>query len=89
MVLHPDDLDDPQLFRVDLSELGMGTLPVVFTGTGNEGQTPRLWFDLMAFDKRPDVRNPRRLAAASVLTAGAALLAAQLARRGTRHDELS
>jgi hypothetical protein len=89
MVLHPDDLDDPQLFRVDLSELGMGTLPVVFTGTGNDGQAPRLWLDLMAFDKRPDVRNPRRLAAASVLTAGAVLLAAQLARRGTRHDELS
>jgi hypothetical protein len=89
MVLHPDDPDDPQLFRVDLPELGMGTLPVVFTGTGNDGQAPRLWLDLMAFDKRPDVRNPRRLAAASVLTAGAALLAAQLARRGTRHDELS
>jgi Beta-lactamase class C and other penicillin binding proteins len=88
MPLHPDDPDDPQRFRVDLSELGMGTLPVVFTGTEDDGRARRLWLDLMAFDKRPDVRNPRRLATASVLTAGAAFLAAQLGRRGTRPDEL-
>lgn len=89
MVLHPDDPDDPQVFRVDLSELGMGALPVVFTGTGNGDHPPRLWFDLMAFDKRPDVRNPRRLATASILTASAALLAAHVTRRGTRHGDLS
>jgi CubicO group peptidase (beta-lactamase class C family) len=73
MRLHPDDPHDPYVFRVDLSALGMGTLPVVFA-TGAAGGVARFWLDLMAFEKRPDVRNPRRLAAgalaASALTAG-------------------
>ena len=87
MPLHPDDADDPHVFRVDLSELGMGTLPVVFTGTGDSGQARRLWLDLMAFDKRPDVRNPRRVAAAGVFTAGAACFAVHVVRRRTLPDE--
>jgi hypothetical protein len=45
---------------------------VVFTTTGDRRRVHRLWLDLMAFDKRPDVRNPRRLAA-EALTAGASL----------------
>jgi hypothetical protein len=73
MRLHPDDPHDPYVFRVNLSALGMGTLPVVFA-TGAADGVARFWLDLMAFEKRPDVRNPRRLAAgalaASALTAG-------------------
>jgi CubicO group peptidase (beta-lactamase class C family) len=72
MRLHPDDPNDPHVFRVDFSALGMGTLPVVFTTEA--GRVRRLWLDLMGFDKRPDGRNPRRLATAgltaSVLAAG-------------------
>lgn len=80
MPLYPDDPKDPYAFRVDFSALGMGTLPVIFTTTADGQRVHRLWLDVMAFEKRPDVRNPRRLAAgaisASALTAGVAGLAA-------------
>ncbi|WP_142031090.1 serine hydrolase domain-containing protein [Arthrobacter sp. SLBN-112] len=79
MRLHPDDPDDPYVFRVDMSDVGLGTLPVVFTGTPDTGRR-QLLMDVMAFEKRPDVRNPRRLAAGG-LAAGAATLAV---RRGLR-----
>jgi CubicO group peptidase (beta-lactamase class C family) len=75
MRLHPDDPRDPHVFRVDLSALGMGTLPVVFATEG-AGQVRCFWLDLMAFEKRPEARNPRRLAAgalaAAALTTGLA-----------------
>jgi CubicO group peptidase (beta-lactamase class C family) len=80
-----DNVKDPYAFRVDFSELGMGTLPVLFATTGGGRQVHRLWLDLIAFDKRPDLRNPRRVAAvaltAGVLAAGITRLAA---RAGTR-----
>ncbi|HEX5524726.1 MAG TPA: serine hydrolase domain-containing protein [Pedococcus sp.] len=85
MPLHPDDPKDPYAFRVDFSALGMGTLPVIFSTTGAGSRVHRLWLDLMAFEKRPDVRNPRRLAAgaltASAVTAGIAGLAAKTGSR--------
>lgn len=31
-LLYPDDPKDPYVFRVDISEAGLGTLPVVFAG---------------------------------------------------------
>lgn len=79
MRLYPDNPDDPYIFRVDMSELGQGTFPVVFTrpaGTGN-GQ---LLMDTIAFHKRPDAQNPRMLATGA-LAAGAAVLTL---RRGLR-----
>ena len=88
MPLYPDDAKVPYAFRVDFSGLGMGTLPAVCTATGGGRRVHRLWLDLMAFDKRPDVRNPRRLAAgvvtAGVLTAGIARLAARSESRSAR-----
>ena len=84
MPLHPDDPKDPYAFRVDLSSLGMGTLPVVFTTLGAEPRVGGLWLDLMRFDKRPDARNPRRLAAGA-LTAGVLSACVRLgSRRGPR-----
>jgi CubicO group peptidase (beta-lactamase class C family) len=88
MPLHPDDSKDPYAFRVDLSSEGMGTLPVVFTlpqDSRPHGHAGSFWLDLMRFDKRPDVRNPRRLAAGA-LTAAAlgASTAALVARTGAR-----
>jgi len=74
--LHPDDPNDPYVFRVDYSALGLGTVPVVFSTTGGGRRVHRLWLDLMAFDKRPDAGNPRRIAAGA-LTAG--VLAASVA----------
>lgn len=88
MPLHPDDPKDPYAFRVDFSALGMGTLPVVFTTTGGGRRVHRLCLDLMAFEKRPDVRNPRRWAAgaltAGILSAGIARLAAKTESRSAR-----
>ena len=90
VTLHPDDPNDPYAFRVDYSALGLGTLPVVFTTTGDGRRVHRLWLDLMAFDKRPDVRNPRRLAGealtAGVLTAGIARLARKTQARSARNS---
>ena len=88
--LHPDDPNDPYVFRVDYSAVGLGTLPVVFTTTGDGRPGQRLWLDLMAFDKRPDVRNPRRLAAealaAGVFTAGIARLATKAQAGSARNS---
>jgi CubicO group peptidase (beta-lactamase class C family) len=85
MALHPDDPKDPYAFRVDFSSLGMGTLPLVFTTGGPESRVDSLWLDLMRFDRRPDVRNPRRLAVGA-LTAGvlSACTAGLAARRDVR-----
>jgi hypothetical protein len=84
MALHPDDPKDPYAFRVDFSSLGMGTLPLVFTTGGPESRVGSLWLDLMRFDRRPDVRNPRRLAVGA-LTAG--VLSACTAGLAARRDD--
>jgi hypothetical protein len=56
--LFPDDPDDPRVFRSYLPEFGMN-LRVVFDGGPGTGPATRLLLDLMAFDRRPDLRNPR------------------------------
>jgi CubicO group peptidase (beta-lactamase class C family) len=77
MVLHPDDPDDPLVFRVEVPGYGRSDR-VVFTG----GTTPRLFLDVMSFEKRPDVRNPRRwLGGAVAATAAAATIAWATTRR--------
>jgi hypothetical protein len=61
------------VFRVDFSELGRGTLRVVFSGgSGSEATAQRMFLDVMSFRKRPDIRNPRPWAA-TALAGGAAL----------------
>jgi CubicO group peptidase (beta-lactamase class C family) len=68
MWLHPDDPDDPRVFRVDLAGLGLGTLPLVFApGDELHGQEPRLFLNGMSLAKRPDARNPRRWATGALL----------------------
>ena len=62
-----------------MSDVGLGTLPVVFAGTPDTGRR-QLLMDVMAFEKRPDARNPRRLAAGA-LAAGAAMLAVRRSLR--------
>ncbi|WP_288047862.1 serine hydrolase domain-containing protein [Nocardia sp.] len=39
LILHPDDPDDPWVFRVDLAEFGLGTLRIVFTRSPLSGAT--------------------------------------------------
>jgi CubicO group peptidase (beta-lactamase class C family) len=52
MRLHPDDENDPYVFRVDFSALGKGTIPVVFSGFDDSSTVPMLLMDGMAFRKR-------------------------------------
>ena len=50
--LHPDDPEDPYVFRVDMAEMGMATVPVVFSrdSLGRHGGV-RLCFGEMVFEK--------------------------------------
>ena len=78
MRLHPDDPDDPWLFRVELADYGF-ELPVAFSqGAGSASET-RLVLDLFSLRKRPDVRNPRKWVNATA-AAGAGALALGYAR---------
>jgi CubicO group peptidase (beta-lactamase class C family) len=58
--LHPDDQADPYVFRIDLSEFGIGTASVIFSRDAATG-TMRIHLDLLpvSVEKRPDARNPR------------------------------
>ena len=53
MVLHPDDPDDPRVYRVGFPTFDK-TCRVVFT----DDTPPRLLLDVMSFQKRPGWRNP-------------------------------
>ena len=78
--LYPDDPDDPRVFRIYFPEFGMN-LRVVFDGGPEDGTATRLLLDVMSFDRRPDLRNPRPW-----LTGGLAAATAALAVRGVlRH----
>jgi len=92
-VLHPDDPKDPYVFRIDLSELGIGSGRVVFShaATGNT----RLSLDLFPISlQRRATRGRRWLAAGGVVTAAIAAGAIQrrrarsaLGSRSGRHRE--
>jgi CubicO group peptidase (beta-lactamase class C family) len=73
--LYPDDPDDPQVFRVDLSEGGKPPTRVVFSRDPEaEGAAMRLLMLGMSLQQRPAVRNPRPWVNGA-LAAGAAALA--------------
>ena len=77
--LHPDDPDDPRVFRVEFPGYGMD-LRVVFSGG-------RLLLDVtMLLRKRPDVRNPRRWVA-GLPAAGAVALAVRRSRHAGRRAD--
>ncbi|HEU4422274.1 MAG TPA: serine hydrolase domain-containing protein [Pilimelia sp.] len=79
--LHPDDETDPYVFRIDLSEFGIGTSRVVFSrepGAGTTALHPD--FVPLSFDKQPATKNPRSMAICA-LGALAVATAATAARR--------
>jgi CubicO group peptidase (beta-lactamase class C family) len=77
--LHPDDPYDPDVFRVDLSAIGKGTVRVVFDA--EPGSTAsRLCFAGMSFPRRPGWGNP-----APWLRAGLVAGTAAYAMRRARH----
>jgi hypothetical protein len=67
MVLHPDDPDDPRVYRIVFPQWD-STGRVVLT----HDTPPRLLIDVMSFEKRPDWQNPRQWATA-IAAAGAAV----------------
>jgi CubicO group peptidase (beta-lactamase class C family) len=77
--LYPDDPNDPSVFRIYFPEFGMD-LRVVFGGGPKDAAATRLLLDVMSFDRRPDLRNPRPW-----LTGGLAVGAAALAIRSVMH----
>jgi len=58
--LHPDDDKDPYVFRIDLSEFGIGTGRVILSREPGAGTTA-VHLDLvpMSLQKRPATSNPR------------------------------
>jgi CubicO group peptidase (beta-lactamase class C family) len=80
-VLHPDDEADPYVFRIDLSELGIGSGRIVFTPDRERGRT-RLSFDLFPVSlRRRPATGRRRWLAGGALGLAAAGTAAVIARR--------
>lgn len=79
MLLHPDGPKDPYFFRVDMSEAGLGTLPVVFAGARSATKL-QLLLDVTSVDKRSEAQSPRRLATGAFTAATPPLVL----RRGLR-----
>jgi hypothetical protein len=82
--LHPEDDEDPGLFRIDLSALGMGTSRVVFSRVPDMG-TAALHVELpgmpVSFQKQPPTRDPRLWAKSALGALGVATAAAAVRRR--------
>lgn len=73
MRLHPDDPDDPLVFRSENPEYGMTNRVVFRPGSGDGRSAGRLLMDLFSLRKRPEARNPRRWVTGLVVTRAAAL----------------
>jgi hypothetical protein len=89
--LHPDDGEDPGLFRIDLSALGMGTSRVVFS-RGPDMGTAALHVELpgmpMSFQVQPATRDPRMWAKGALGALGIASAAAAARRRRGPYQEV-
>lgn len=86
--LHPDDDEDAYLFRIDLSEYGMGSIRVAFSPeSGAQPTAVHLEAPMpLSATKRPSTTNPRlwaesALAVATVSVLGRRLVARRLRRR--------
>lgn len=83
--LHPDDEQDPYVYRIAFSGGGLDHLRVVF-GQEPTGQTTRLHLDLMplTLEKRPPSTNPSRLATTGLAVGAATMAARRLAAKPAR-----
>ena len=71
--LHADDPADPYLFRLDLTDEGLGTWPVAFSrDDGARGTSMHMGVTPISLFRRPGYRSPARLAAAGAGAAGVA-----------------
>ncbi len=83
--LHPDDEDDPYVFRLDLSRFGLPTARVVFGAPPGE-PVDRAHFELhpLSLDKKPALENPRLWVGVGIQAAvGIAFAASARSRRRT------
>ena len=90
--LHPDDDNDPYIFRIDLPIFGLGTGRVIFSQEPGVGTTAvHFEFGPISFQKRPDSKNPRLWATGAtgvgVLGAAAAVMAVRRARGRSYKEE--
>ncbi|HET7870397.1 MAG TPA: serine hydrolase domain-containing protein, partial [Actinomycetota bacterium] len=83
-VLHPDDPNDPYVFRIDLSQFGLGTLRLVFTREpgGRVTAVHLAEGKPLSARKRPAKTNPR-LGACGALGALAVATTARAVRRAS------
>ena len=79
--LHPDG-DDPYAFRIDLSELKLGTSPVVFSRAPDGAVTAlHLGLSPISLQKRPNVRNPRLWVNRALIASATAMVVRHMQRR--------
>ena len=78
--LHPDDERDPDIFRIDLSQHGLGTQRVVFS-RDTSGAATGMHIDVLPLrlEKQPAIKNPRvwitgGLGALAAVTAASAVV---------------
>lgn len=59
--LHPDDDEDPYVYRIDLSTHGLGTTRIVFSRDSGQEETTRLHLEVipLALQKRPGATGPK------------------------------
>jgi CubicO group peptidase (beta-lactamase class C family) len=84
-LLHPDDDEDPYVFRIDLAEFGIGTGRVLFSREPGVGTTA-MHLDLapLSLQKRSTTTNPRLWVAGALAAATTAIISG---RRGARHHQ--
>ncbi|HEU0213109.1 MAG TPA: serine hydrolase domain-containing protein [Jiangellaceae bacterium] len=84
--LHPADDKDPYMFRIDLSEFGLGALRVVFSREP-EGGTTAVHLDVMPLSalKRPTVTNPRPWVEGALAVAATAVAVRSRRAWGRQH----
>ena len=89
--LHPDEEDDPDVFRIDLSEVGLSTVRVVFGRDAVSG-TPAIHADLggqpLSLIRRPTEGRARASLAAALSVLLIAAAARSVARRRQRSKEV-
>jgi CubicO group peptidase (beta-lactamase class C family) len=89
--LHPEDDEDPDVFRMDLSAFGMGTSRVVFSRVPDM-RTAALHVELpgmpLSFQKQPATRDPRMWAKGALSALGIATAAAAVRRRRGPYKEV-
>jgi hypothetical protein len=90
LALHPDDDQDPYVFRIDLSGLGLGTPRVVFSREPGLSATAVHLESapaLVSFDKQPATKNPRPWATSALGAVAVATTATAIGRRRRRLNQ--